>query len=118
MAALGIMHETVLADSKFAPNGSLDETEKLEDSFELNKNNIALKSQSSTDISTDYGSEHQEDYLCQSTLEGRRLSIFQSVSQIEEASVCKGKEDASSEGSSALLKLMNLEEEQDCEISW
>jgi hypothetical protein len=102
LAALGIIHQNVLNESKFAPNGSFEEISEKpleEDSFELCKNNnIALKSQNSTDISTDSGSDHLEDYLNQSTLEGRRLTIFQSVTQIDEASVCSSNKSAKEDG--------------------
>jgi len=93
VATINILHDIALAESRLAPNGSLDERDKSEDSFETSKLNIALKTQSSTDVSTDSGSEHQEDFLPSSALEGRRLAIFQSVAQSEESSAYKGKED-------------------------
>lgn len=115
LAAISITHFDVLADSENARSGKCEENSKLELSFESSSklgNHVGLKQQSSTDLSTDECSDHQEDSLLtgNTLLEGRRLPIFQSLTSIEEADDYKGKEEEQSEGNTSLLKLMKLEE--------
>ena len=150
LAALTITEADVIADSKNAPDGTFEETSTLmndsqtnnsDNSFEAGKDTLILKTANS-DLSTDSGSDHfQEDFL-PIIQQGSRLSIFQRICQqdkigsdgcgsidesdgsekvIEQMSDDNPEEVSSTEATSALLKLMNMEEESqvvDFEENW
>ena len=150
LAALTITEADVFADSKNAPDGTFEETftfmndtqiNNSDNSFEAGKDTLILKTANS-DLSTDSGSDQfQEDFL-PIIHQGSRLEIFQKICQqykigsdgcgssdesegngkvIEQMSDDNPEEGSSTEATSALLKLMSMEEEiqvADFEENW
>lgn len=119
LAAFSITHADILFDSKIAPDGHFEDsamalldTASSDLSFEGEKH-AELKTQS-CDLSTDDdASTDQSEDFASTIYKGTRLSIFQQICQQSDS---KAKEDGQADG--GLLKLMNLETQQDFEETW
>lgn len=119
LAAFSITHSDILYDSKIAPDGqsedSASDSASSEISFDAGKH-AKLKPQL-CDLSTDDdASTDQSDDFATTIPTGTRLSIFQQVCQQSDSKAMSTKEDGQADGS--LLKLMNLDTQQDFEETW
>lgn len=121
LAAINVTSNLILAEAKSAPEGTLsDDCKKLaltegqhcsEESFETSK--MGSVRTASSDISTDSVSQHCDNFLS-IIPHGNRLSIFQSVTQMERETDDTAEVDPRL--SPSFLKLINLEEGQSLRI--